>query len=101
MTTPIEHIKSNLIGYALPIVAMLMWGGFTAFMDQRHDEKGASEVVKTSIMSGMDRLEVKQLKREKRKLLSYERTDPGSKYSLARQQEIDALTDEIEGLEDD
>jgi len=110
MTTAHEHIKANLIAYLLPVAAMAMWAGFTAFMDGRHDEKGASEVVRSevltevqsvqsAVLNSIERSELKQLKRERRKLIGYERNDPGSKYSIARQGEIDELTDEIAAIE--
>ena len=83
-----EHIKANFIGYMLPIVAMLMWGGFIAFMDERHEAKGA-----------ITEVEIRQLKREKRKLENYERLAPNSEYSASRQAEIAALVDEIDELE--
>jgi hypothetical protein len=83
-----EHVKANLVGYLLPVAAMLMWGGFTAFMDARHEAKGA-----------INKVEVRQLKREKRKLENYERLAPNSAYSSSRQAEIAALEDEIAELE--
>ena len=88
MNHTIEHIKANLVGYLLPVVAMLMWGGFTAFMDGRHALKG--DVVN---------VEVRELKREKRKLETYLELSPKSEYTQSRKAEIRALTDEIAELE--
>ena len=95
----IEHIKANLIGYLLPIVAMLMWAGFTAFMDQRHDRIGEAKQAKTEITQSMMKTELRALKREKRKLEGYQRLAPNSEYSASRAQEIHALTDEIAEIE--
>ena len=110
MSGAIEHIKANLVGYLLPVAAMLMWAGVVAFMDARHDKHGSAETVRQKAMQAdaemrkdtfksLEQLEIRALKRERRKLVNYERLAPNSQYSASRQAEIDALTDEIQELE--
>lgn len=94
-----EHIKANLVGYLLPVAAMLMWAGFTFFMDQRHDAAGSAEHVEHTMTQGMLKQEMRSLKREKRKLEGYQRLSPNSEYFSARESEISALKDEIEEIQ--
>ena len=94
-----EHLKANLIAYLLPVIAMALWAGVVAFMDARHERRGTGEVVKSEISQDMMKTELRQLKREQRKLTNYQRLSPNSEYSASRQAEIDALADEIEELE--
>lgn len=110
MTTAVDHIKANLIGYALPVVAMLFWGGFVALMDTKHDAKGSSEAVKVEalqavevskeeVLTAVQAAELRQLKRELRTVKDRLRLAPNSEYSASRQAEVDFLTDQITELE--
>lgn len=101
MSSAFEHVKSHLVAYLLPIIAMALWGSVVAFMDSRHEPAGAGAVIKTEISQDLMKTELRQLKREQRKLLNYQRLSPNSEYSASRQAEIDALEDEIESLEMD
>ena len=106
----IDHIKANLLGYLLPVVAMLMWAGVMAFMDARHDSKGAAldveqkaleqlSTVEHEVLSAVQQAEVRQLKRELRTVKDRLRLAPNSEYSASRQAEVDFLTDQIQELE--
>jgi hypothetical protein len=70
------------------IMAPLALAGMWATLDARHEKKGAVAEV-----------EIRELKREQRKLENYQRLSPNSEYSAAREAEISALEDEIEELE--
>ena len=84
----IEHIKSHVIGYVILSLVLPAAGlGFLAYMDARHEARGESK-----------RIELRQIRREKRRLESYQRLAPNSEYSAARVAEIDALEDEIQEI---
>ena len=106
----VDHIKANLIGYLLPIAAMLMWAGVAAFLDARHDAKGSAvqaqrtalealEITETQVLNAVQQAEVRQLKRELRTVKDRLRLAPNSEYSASRQAEVDFLTDQIEELQ--
>lgn len=95
----VDHIKANLIAYLLPIVAMLMWAGFTAVMDSRHEPVGSVDKVQMDMSEVILKKELRTLKRERRKMETYQRLAPNSEYSTSREAEIATLTDEISEIE--
>jgi len=86
------------------IILPLSLVGFYSVMDARHDAKGtAADLIKTTetdLTYVVTQNELRQLRREKRKLENYLRLAPDSNYTTSRQAEVNALDDEITELED-
>ena len=90
-----DHIKQHVVGYliggafaAVGLILTLAWQGFEYRQDQRHEMKGASQ-----------RIELRQIKRELRRMENYQRLAPNSAYHEAREAEIAALEDEVDEIE--
>jgi hypothetical protein len=79
-------VKQVLI-MVLGVIGPLALTGIYAILDKRHEPTGA-----------VAQSELRQLKREKRKLENYQRLAPNSEYASSREAEIAALRDEIEEL---
>ena len=75
----------NLI---MPALGVLVLAGIYSVLDIRHEPRGA--VLKSDL---------REIRREIRKLEGYERLAPNSEYSASRQAEIAALRDEEKELE--
>lgn len=81
-----------------------------AFMDARHEPKGAAQTVQertlkelntveNKVLNAVQQVEVRQLKRELRTEKDRLRLVPNSEYSASRRARVDFLTDEIKELE--
>ena len=91
-----ERIWDKFETYVLLVIsavlAPLALLGFYSHMDERHEAKGEAQAAVVD-------LEIRELKRERRKLETYLDLSPRSEYTESRKFEIRALTDEIEELE--
>ena len=88
MSEVIDHVRQHIIGYVLLSILLPAAGlGAVAYVDARHEAKGETK-----------RIELRQIRREKRRLESYQRLAPNSEYSAARDAEIEALDDEIDEI---
>lgn len=87
----IEHIKSNIIGYMVPLAFTVCWIAFLMFMDGRHEAKGVAAEV--SVES-----ELRAVRREKRQLQNYLDSAPSETYDAARQATLRELVDEEKEL---
>ena len=94
-----DHIKSHVLAYVVPVVCLLLWGGFMSYMDERHEPVGAVQEAQADMKEVLLKKELRALKREKRKLETYQRLSPNSEYSESRQAEIADLADEIDEIE--
>ena len=85
-----KFIGDNLFSI-VSVLAVAGWMLFLFIMDARHEPSGtASDVAKQA--------EIKSIQRELREKKAYEDTDPGSRYSPARQMIIRELEDELERM---
>ena len=91
MTVLSKFIGDNLFR-VVSVLAVGDWLLFLFTMDARHEAKGTSSEVSKQA-------EIKSIRRELREKRAYEKTDPDSKYSQARQMIIDQLEDELKELE--
>ena len=91
MTVLSKFIGDNLFSI-VSILALAGWLLFGYVMDERHEAKGTSEQVARE-------LKMSEIRRELREKEAYEDTDPGSKYSPARQMLIRELKDDLAELE--
>ena len=87
-----EKLETYVLLLVSVVLAPLALVGFYAHMDERHEAKGEAQ-------AAVVELEIRELKREKRKLETYLELSPRSEYTESRKFEIRALADEIEELE--
>lgn len=95
----VEKFETYLLLLVSVVLAPAALIGFYAHMDARHDEKGSSQIATQKALDEIRAVEIKELKREKRKLETYLELAPSDTYYLSRKAEIRALDDEIAELE--
>jgi len=96
----LEHIKSNLISYLLPIAFTVCWIAFLGVMDQRHDEKGAAAAAAVSAEETSIESELRAVRRDKRQIQNYLDSAPSETYDAARQATLRELVDEEKELQE-